>query len=347
MMAPILNDKSLWETSGHWDHYRDNMFTVPLDEHRTYGLKPMNCPNAMVVFRLKKRSYRDLPYRLQHMDVLHRHERSGTMHGLLRVQKFQQDDSHIFLTEDQVEEEFGRVLDLANFIYDAFEMKYSIRLGTRPEGFLGDAETWDRAEASLVKIADRYVPGKYTIEEGEGAFYGPKADILMEDALGRKWQLGTIQLDFQLPRRFGCKYVDKDGEEKTPVVMHRALFGSLERFIGVLIEHTAGAFPVWLAPVQAVMIPVTDSQNDYCEAVAAKLEERGIRVEVDASSERMQNKIRQAQLQKIPYMLVVGKREAEAGTVSVRLRSEEDLGAMPVDDFAARAERVITDRKGL
>ena len=347
MMAPILNDKSLWETSGHWDHYRDNMFTVPLDEHRTYGLKPMNCPNAMVVFRLKKRSYRDLPYRLQHMDVLHRHERSGTMHGLLRVQKFQQDDSHIFLAEDMVEEEFGRVLDLANFIYDAFELKYTIRVGTRPVGFLGDAETWDRAEASLVKIADRYMPGKYKIEEGEGAFYGPKADILMEDALGRQWQLGTIQLDFQLPKRFGCKYVDKDGSEKTPVVMHRALFGSLERFIGVLIEHYAGAFPVWLAPVQVMMIPVTDGQVEYCREIARTLAAQGLRVEVDDSAERMQNKIRQAQLAKVPYMLVVGKREAAAGTVAVRLRTEENLGEMAVDVFTARAAQVVAERKGL
>jgi threonyl-tRNA synthetase len=347
MMAPLLNDRSLWQTSGHWEHYQENMFIVPLDEHRVYGLKPMNCPNAMVVFRLKKRSYRDLPYRLAHTDVLHRHERSGTMHGLLRVQKFQQDDSHIFVTEDMIEEEFGRVFDLANFFYQAFGLTYTIRMGTRGEGFLGDPETWDRAEAMLLRTLEHYMPGQFRVEQGEGAFYGPKADILMSDALGREWQLGTIQLDYQLPRRFGCKYVDKDGSEKTPVVIHRALFGSLERFIGVLIEHTAGAFPVWLAPVQVMMIPVTDGQVEYCRKVADELAGRGLRAEVDDSSERMQNKIRQAQMQKIPYMLVVGKREAANQTVAVRLRSEENLGEMPVEQFLTRALGVITERTGL
>jgi threonyl-tRNA synthetase len=347
MMAPLLNDKALWETSGHWEHYQENMFVVPIDEHRTYGLKPMNCPNAMVVFRLKKRSYRDLPFRLAHMDVLHRHERSGTMHGLLRVQKFQQDDSHIFVTEDMIPDEFGRVFELANLIYDAFGLTYTIRIGTRGEGFLGDAETWDRAESMLIGVADKYMAGRYRVEPGEGAFYGPKADILMSDALGREWQLGTIQLDYQLPRRFGCKYVDKDGSEKTPAVIHRALFGSLERFIGVLIEHTAGAFPVWLAPTQVMMIPVTDGQIEYCQKVAETLTEKGLRVEVDDSSERMQNKIRQAQMMKIPYMLVVGKREAANGTVAVRLRTEENLGEMPLDVFAARATAAVADRKSL
>jgi threonyl-tRNA synthetase len=346
-MAPLLNEKSLWETSGHWEHYQENMFLVPIDEHRTFGLKPMNCPNAMIMFRLKKRSYRDLPLRFAHLDVLHRNERSGTMHGLLRVQKFQQDDSHIFVAEDQIADEFGRVFELANLIYDAFDLTYTIRIGTRGEGFLGDAETWDRAEATLIAVADRYMAGKYRVEQGEGAFYGPKADILMEDALGREWQLGTIQLDYQLPRRFGCKYVDRDGSEKTPVVIHRALYGSLERFIGVLIEHTAGAFPVWLSPVQAMLIPVTDGQIDYCQGVAETLAARGLRVEVDDSSDRMQNKIRQAQLQKVPYMLVVGKREAAAGTVAVRLRTEENLGEMPVDAFLARATGVIAERRGL
>jgi threonyl-tRNA synthetase len=346
-MAPLLNEKALWETSGHWEHYQENMFVVPIDEHRTFGLKPMNCPNAMIMFRLKKRSYRDLPLRLAHMDVLHRNERSGTMHGLLRVQKFQQDDSHIFVTEDQIAEEFGRVFELANLIYDAFGLTYTIRIGTRGEGFLGDPETWDVAESTLIRVADQYMAGKYRVEQGEGAFYGPKADILMEDALGREWQLGTIQLDYQLPRRFGCKYVDKDGSEKTPVVIHRALYGSLERFIGVLIEHYAGAFPVWLAPLQVMLIPVTDGQIEYCQGVAKTLAERGLRVEVDDSSERMQNKIRQAQLQKVPYMLVVGKREAAADTVAVRLRTGENLGEMPVDAFASRALGAVADRKSL
>ncbi len=347
MMAPLLNDRALWQTSGHWDQYQENMFLVRLDENRTYGLKPMNCPNAMVVFKLKKRSYRDLPFRLAHTDVLHRHERSGTMHGLMRVQKFQQDDSHIFVAEDQIEEEFGRVVELANFFYQAFELSYTIRLGTRGDDFLGDVATWDHAEAMLVRALDRYMPGSYRIEPGEASFYGPKADIMMKDALGREWQLGTIQLDYVQPARFGCKYVDRDGSDKTPAVLHRALYGSLERFIGVLIEHTAGAFPVWLAPVQVMMIPVTDAQVEYCRQVAAELGGHGLRAEVDDSSERMNNKIRQAQLHKVPYMLVVGKREAQNRTVAVRLRSEENLGEMPVADFVARALGVIAARKGL
>jgi threonyl-tRNA synthetase len=346
-MAPMLNEKSLWETSGHWQHYQENMFVVPIDEHRTFGLKPMNCPNAMVMFRLKKRSYRDLPLRFAHMDVLHRNERSGTMHGLLRVQKFCQDDSHIFVTEDQIEEEFGRVFELANLIYDAFGLTYSIRIGTRGEGFLGEEAVWDRAEATLIKTADKYMAGRYRVEKGEGAFYGPKADILMSDALGREWQLGTIQLDYQLPLRFGCKYVDKDGSEKTPVVIHRALYGSLERFIGVLIEHYAGAFPVWLAPVQAMMIPVTDGQVEFCNAVAARMREAGLRVEVDDSGERMNGKIRNAQLQKIPYMLVCGKREVEKGTVSVRLRTEENIGEMTIDALLQRIQGVVHEMRGL
>jgi threonyl-tRNA synthetase len=346
-MAPLLNEKSLWETSGHWEHYQENMFVVPVDENRTFGLKPMNCPNAMVMFRLKKRSYRDLPLRLAHLDVLHRNERSGTMHGLLRVQKFQQDDSHIFVSEEMIADEFGRVFELANLIYDAFGLSYTIRIGTRGQGFLGDAETWDRAEANLVAVADRYMSGKYRVEKGEGAFYGPKADILMQDALGREWQLGTIQLDYQLPRRFQCRYVERDGSERTPVVIHRALFGSLERFIGVVIEHFAGAFPVWLAPVQVVLIPVTDAQVPFCVDAAARLTEGGLRVEVDDSAERMNHKIRQAQLMKVPYMLVVGKREVEKGTVSVRLRTEENLGEMALEAFAARAQGVVREMRGL
>jgi threonyl-tRNA synthetase len=346
-MSPMLNEKALWETSGHWQHYQENMFVVPVDEHRTFGLKPMNCPNAMVMFKLKTRSYRDLPLRLAHMDVLHRNERSGTMHGLLRVQKFCQDDSHIFCTEDQIEEEFGKVFELANLIYDAFDLKYTIRIGTRGAGFLGDVETWERAEAKIIAMADKYMAGKYRVEVGEGAFYGPKADILMSDALGREWQLGTMQLDYQLPKRFGCKYVAADGSEKTPVVIHRALFGSLERFIGVIIEHFAGAFPVWLSPVQVTMIPVTPDQAAYCHQVAARLDAAGLRVEVDDSSDRMNNKIRQAQLQKCPYMLVAGKREVEKGTVSVRLRTEENVGEMSIDAFLERVAGVIRDRRGL
>lgn len=343
--APLINDKSLWETSGHWDHYRENMFLIQLDEHLVYGVKPMNCPNAMVVYNLKKRSYRDLPLRLSDCDILHRYERSGTLHGLLRVRKFQQDDAHIFVTEDQIEEEFARILEIAQLFYGIFGLRYTLRLGTRPDDFMGDPETWDKAEAALRRILDAHAgPGNYLIGEGEGAFYGPKIDILMEDALGRQWQTGTIQLDFQLPRRFGCTYTDRDGTEKTPVVIHRVIYGSLERFIGILIEHFAGAFPVWLAPVQAVVIPIADRHVPYAYQVRDRLRDAGLRVEVDDGDERMQAKIRTAQLQKIPYMLVVGDREIAEDSVAVRLRTNENLGAMPLERFIAIAQRIVADK---
>jgi threonyl-tRNA synthetase len=343
--APLINDKSLWETSGHWEHYRENMFVIPVEERLIYGVKPMNCPNAMVIYKLKKRSYRDLPLRLSDCDILHRYERSGTLHGLLRVRKFQQDDAHIFVTEDQIEEEFGRILEIANLFYGIFDLTYTLRLGTRPESYLGDAETWDRAEAALRRILDAHAgPGNYLIGEGEGAFYGPKIDILMEDAIGRSWQTGTIQLDFQLPRRFDCTYTDRDGSEKTPVVIHRVIYGSLERFIGILIEHFAGAFPAWLAPVQAVVIPIADRHLAYATQVTEHLRAAGLRVELDSGDERMQAKIRDAQLQKVPYMLVVGDREAESGSVAVRLRTNQTLGTMPLDHFVALARRVVESK---
>lgn len=346
--APQLNDRSLWVTSGHWEHYKDDMFLMHIDEHTSYGLKPMNCPNAMLLFNYKSRSYRDLPLRLSDCDTLHRHERSGALHGLLRVQRFIQDDAHIFVTEDQIEDEYGRVFEIADRFYSLFDLKYQLRLGTRPESFIGDIETWNKAEAALRRILDEYAgPGNYLVAEGDGAFYGPKVDIVMEDALGREWQMGTIQLDFQLPRRFNCQYTDKDGSKKHPVVIHRVIYGSMERFIGILIEHTAGAFPVWLSPVQAVIIPVADRHLDYAKSVLAKLKAKGIRAEVDQSGERMQKKIRNAQGQKTPYMLVVGDREMENGTLSVRLRTEADLGAMSLNDFAARVNQVIEAKQGL
>jgi threonyl-tRNA synthetase len=346
--TPLINDKQLWEISGHWEHYREHMFLIPVSEHITYGVKPMNCPNAMVVYNLKTRSYRDLPLRLSDSDLLHRNERSGTLHGLLRTRKFQQDDAHIFVTEEQIEEEYARVLEIAALFYGIFDLKYSLRMGTRPEGYIGDLETWDRAEAALKRILDKHTgPGNYHIEDGDGAFYGPKIDIIMEDVLGRQWQMGTIQLDFQLPRRFNCTYIDKDGSEKTPVVVHRVIYGSLERFMAILIEHTAGAFPVWLAPIQARVIPITDQQLPYGEQVAARLRAEGLRVEVDDSDKRMGGKIRDAQLQKVPYMLVIGKREAEQGAVSVRLRTEEDLGPMPVDAFIERAKTTIAEKRAI
>jgi threonyl-tRNA synthetase len=343
--APLINDKSLWEVSGHWDHYRENMFLIQLDEHLTYGVKPMNCPNAMIVYNLKKRSYRDLPLRLSDCDILHRYERSGTLHGLLRVRKFQQDDAHIFVTEDQIEEEFARILEIAQLFYGIFGLRYTLRLGTRPADFMGDPETWDKAEAALQRILDRHAgPGNYVIGEGEGAFYGPKIDILMEDALGRQWQTGTIQLDFQLPRRFGCTYTDRDGTEKTPVVIHRVIYGSLERFIGILIEHFAGAFPVWLAPVQATIIPIADRHLPYAYRVRDRLRDAGLRVEVDDGDERMQAKIRSAQLQKIPYMLVVGDREVNEESLAVRLRTNENIGSMSIERFITMVQRLVAEK---
>ncbi|MER3404863.1 MAG: threonine--tRNA ligase [Chloroflexota bacterium] len=343
--APLINDKSLWETSGHWEHYRENMFIIPVEEHITYGVKPMNCPNAMVVYNLKKRSYRDLPLRLSDCDILHRYERSGTLHGLLRVRKFQQDDAHIFVSEEQIEEEYDRILEIANLFYGIFGLKYSLRLGTRPHDFMGDPETWNKAEAALTRILDKHAgPGNYVIGEGEGAFYGPKLDILMRDALGREWQTGTIQLDFQLPRRFNCTYTDRDGTEKTPVVIHRVIYGSLERFIGILIEHYAGAFPFWLAPLQAVVIPIADRHVAYARQVAEQLSVNKLRVEVDDRPERMNAKIRDAQLQKIPYMLVVGDREAAAGTAAVRLRTGADLGPREIGEIVTELVRLDTER---
>ncbi len=337
--SPLINEKALWVTSGHWDHYRDNMFLIPVSEFQTFGVKPMNCPNAMVVFNLKLRSYRDLPLRLSDCDILHRYERSGTLHGLLRVQRIQQDDAHIFITEDQIEDEYGRILDIAEKFYGVFGMKYRLRLGTRPVDFMGDPESWDKAESALVRILEKRVgAGNYVLGKGDGAFYGPKLDILMEDALGREWQTGTIQLDFQLPRRFDCRYTGSDGQRHHPVVVHRVIYGSFERFIGVLIEHLAGAFPLWLAPVQVALMPVVGRHEEYAQSVRERLVEAGVRVEYADPSEKLGARIRNAQLKKIPYALVVGDREAQAGTVSVRARGGADLGAIEVGAFIARVQ---------
>lgn len=344
--TPLINEKKLWEISGHWDHYKDNMFVIPVSEHVTYGVKPMNCPNAMVVFNHRPRSYRELPLRLSDCDPLHRMEPSGALHGLLRVQKFQQDDAHIFVAPEQIEDEYDRILEIAKLFYGIFGMKYSFRLGTRPhDGFIGDVETWDRAEASLKKILDKHAGvGNYVIADGDGAFYGPKVDIVMEDGIGRKWQMGTLQLDFQLPRRFNCQYIDRDGKLKVPVVVHRVIYGSLERFMGILIEHTAGAFPAWLAPVQVKIIPIADRHLEYADRVAEQLRAMRLRCEVDDSAERMNNKIRRAQGEKIPYMLVVGDREVQENAVAVRLRSQQNLGSMPVADFIALAKVAIEEK---
>jgi threonyl-tRNA synthetase len=341
--TPMLNRKELFETSGHWQHFHDEMFTLDLDDSQIYGLKPMNCPNAMITFAHARRSYRDLPLRLADLSPLHRYERSGTLNGLFRVRGFRQDDAHIFVAPAQLGDEFGRVLELVDRFYTLFGLEYRFRLGTRPDEFLGDIETWNQAEAILESVL-RDSERDFWIEHGDGAFYGPKIDILMRDSLGREWQMGTLQLDFQMPRQFELRYQAEDGSLQTPITIHRAIYGSVERFVGILIEHLNGAFPAWLAPEQVRIIPITDGQVGYAREVADQLRREGLRAMVDDSSERMQAKIRESQVRKVPYMLVVGRREAEAGTVSVRLRTGEDLGAMPVDSFLDLAKAVIASR---
>jgi len=343
--SPMLNRKELWVTSGHWDHYQDSMFLSPVDANTTYLVKPMNCPNAMIVFNLKLRSYKELPLRLSDCDVLHRNERSGSLHGLFRVQKFQQDDAHIFLRPDQLADEFDRILDLADHFYRIFGLKYTYRLGTRPADFMGDVESWDEAEATLRRVLDKNVgPDLYLIAEGDGAFYGPKIDILMEDGLGRRWQMGTLQLDFQIPRRFGCSYADQYGQAQTPVVIHRVIYGSLERFIGILIEHTAGALPVWLSPVQARVISISEKHAGYARIVRDHLHAAGIRVELDDGDTRMQARIRQAEVDKVPYIAVVGNREMTDDTVSLRLRSRKNLGSVSVPALIDQIKEAITSK---
>ena len=330
--SPMLNKKELYVTSGHYAHYWKDMFVANMGEHEEYGIKAMNCPNAMTIFGFKPRSYKDLPLRLSDTDPLHRYELSGVLNGLLRVRQFRQDDAHIFVTEDQIEDEYQNVFEIVEKFYSIFDLKYSFRLGTRPKSFLGDQETWNKAESSLKKILAK-IGQDFAIQEGDGAFYGPKIDILMKDALGREWQMGTIQLDFQQPNRFKLFYIDSHGKEKTPIAIHRVIYGSLERFIGILIEHYAGAFPVWLSPVQATIVPISDKFNDYAENVVEKMKEAGIRVEFDARSESVGKKIREAEIQKVPYILVIGEKEEKSKTVAVRQRSKGDLGSQKIDKF--------------
>ena len=325
IVSPILNKKELYVISGHYEHYWPDMFTAKTGEGEEYGVKAMNCPNAMVVFGHKLRSYKDLPLRLSDTDSLHRNELSGTLNGLLRVREFRQDDAHIFVREQDIGAEYKRVFEIVERFYSIFDMKYTFRLGTRPESFLGEVTIWDKAEATLHKILEKSGE-EYAIAEKDGAFYGPKVDILMNDALGREWQMGTVQLDFQQPARFKLEYVDEDGKRKTPVAIHRVIYGSMERFIGILIEHFAGAFPLWLAPVQAVVLPISEKHAKYSEKVLADLAAAGIRAEISAADESLGKRIRAAELQKIPYVLVVGDKEAGSGEVSVRhyKRGQED-----------------------
>ncbi len=343
IVSPILNKKELYITSGHYDHYWQDMFTFQTDTGEEFGLKAMNCPNAMIVFGSKTRSYKDLPLRLSDTDSLHRNELSGTLNGLLRVREFRQDDAHIFVTEDQIKDEYENVFEIVEKFYSIFGMKYSFRLGTRPESFMGDISTWDKAEAALKEILDE--SGKdYFVEEGDGAFYGPKVDILMKDTLGRSWQMGTVQLDFQQPQRFNLKYTDSDGKEKTPVAIHRVIYGSLERFIGILIEHTGGAFPTWLAPVQVQIVPISDKHTDYAQKVLEQLIDSGIRTGIDTRAETMQSKIRDAQVEKIPYMLIIGDREVSEGTVAVRTRDGQNLGAANLNEFLKRLKTEVDEK---
>ncbi len=340
--TPMILNRHLWETSGHWFHYKQNMYTTLIDGE-DYAIKPMNCPGGMLVYKSEPHSYRDLPLRVGELGVVHRHELSGALHGLFRVRCFTQDDAHIFMTWDQMKDEIKNVVRLFDEVYSLFELPYEIELSTMPEDHMGDEKDWEFAQETL-KEAITEMGKSYVINEGDGAFYGPKLDFHLQDSLGRTWQCGTIQLDMQLPERFELEYTGADGEKHRPVMIHRVVFGSIERFIGVITEHYAGAFPVWLSPVQVKVMPITDRTADYAKEVAKKLDELGVRVETDLRNEKIGYKIREAQMQKIPYMLVVGDREAEAGAVAVRTRAGVDMGAMPFDDFAAKVTQEIKDR---
>ncbi len=340
--TPMILNRQLWETSGHWFHYKQNMYTTLIDGE-DYAIKPMNCPGGMLVYKSEPHSYRDLPLRVGELGVVHRHELSGALHGLFRVRCFTQDDAHIFMTWDQMKDEIKNVARLFDEVYSLFGLPYEIELSTMPEDHMGDEKDWQFAQETL-KEAITEMGKSYVINEGDGAFYGPKLDFHLQDSLGRTWQCGTIQLDMQLPERFELEYTGADGEKHRPVMIHRVVFGSIERFIGVITEHYAGAFPVWLSPVQVKVMPITDRTADYAKEVAAKLEAMGVRVETDLRNEKIGYKIREAQMQKIPYMLVVGDREAEAGAVAVRTRAGVDMGAMPFEDFAAKIGQEIKDR---
>ena len=337
--TPIILNQELWHRSGHWDHYKDNMYTTVIDGE-DYAIKPMNCPGGMLVYKNEPHSYRDLPLRMAELGLVHRHEMSGALHGLFRVRCFTQDDAHIFMTPAQMKDEIKNVVKLFDEIYSTFGLTYQIELSTMPEDHMGDEKDWKFAEDTL-QAAITEMGKDFVINAGDGAFYGPKLDFHLADSLGRTWQCGTIQLDFQMPERFELEYVGEDGEKHRPVMIHRALLGSIERFIGVITEHFAGAFPAWLSPVQVKILPVTDRAIEYAKTTAAQLDSEGFRVEVDERNEKIGKKIREATLEKVPFMLVVGDRDMEAGTVSVRTRGGEDLGAMPLADFAAKLHEIV------
>ena len=341
--TPWILRSTLWQRSGHWDHYREDMFVID-NEEEPMSCKPMNCPAHCLLYKSAPRSYRDLPIKLSEYGPLSRFEASGTLHGALRVRGFLQDVAHLFVREDQITEEIKDVLELVDVIYTTFDMPYKIKLSTRPDDFMGDEALWDKAEASLVEALET-LGREYELNPGDGAFYGPKLDFDVTDAIGRTWQCATVQLDFQFPIRFDLTYVDADGEHKRPVMIHRAIMGTLERFIGVLIEHYAGAFPVWLSPVQASVLPISENYVDYALQVAKRLKTEGIRTEVDDRNEKIGYKIRQAQLQKTPYMLVVGEKEEQNGTVAVRRRAGGEQGTLSVDEFIAQVKKEVAERK--
>ena len=340
--TPQIMKRTLWETSGHWDHYKDNMYTTVIDDE-DFAIKPMNCPGSILVYDLAPHSYRDLPLRYGELGLVHRHELSGALHGMFRVRCFTQDDAHILLAKDQIKDEVVRIARLFDEVYSLFGLQYHIELSTMPEDHIGSVEDWDIATAALAD-AITSIGKEYKINPGDGAFYGPKLDFHISDCLNRTWQCGTIQLDYQLPGRFNLEYVGDDGEKHTPVMIHRVVFGSIERFIGIITEHFAGAFPTWLAPVQAMVIPISEKHAEYAKQLLAKLEAAGIRAQADTRNEKMGYKIREAQLQKIPYMLVVGDKEAEAGTISLRSRKNGDEGTMSAEEFISRIREEIDSR---
>lgn len=343
IQSPIILNQSLWKRSGHWDHYQENMYFTDID-NEPHAIKPMNCPGGILIYKNKKHSYRDLPIRMGELGLVHRHELSGTLHGLMRVRNFTQDDAHIYCLPEQIIDELSGVIELVDLIYNTFGFKYNVEVSTKPEKAMGSDELWDKATSALIKAVERNKLD-YEINEGDGAFYGPKIDFHLEDSIGRVWQCGTIQLDFQMPERFNLTYVGQDGQEHRPVMIHRAIYGSLERFIGILIEHYAGKFPAWLAPVQVEILPVSDDQLNYAYQLKKDFEKDMIRVEVDDSKEKLGYKIRQAQLEKIPYMLIVGSNEVEDKTVSVRDRKEGDLGVLSVEEFKNKLLKEIEEKQ--
>jgi threonyl-tRNA synthetase len=340
--TPIILSRELWERSGHWDHYQENMYFTTIDEG-DYAIKPMNCPGGMIIYKQNLHSYRELPIRMGELGLVHRHEMSGVLHGLMRVRAFTQDDAHIFMLPEQIIDEIKGVINLVDRFYSLFGFPYHVELSTRPENSMGSEEDWETATNALIQALNEKGI-EYVVNEGDGAFYGPKIDFHLQDSLDRTWQCGTIQLDFQMPEKFDLTYIGEDGEKHRPVMIHRVIYGSIERFIGILTEHFAGAFPTWLAPLQVRVLPITERQHDYARQVVAELEKQNIRVDSDFRSEKIGYKIREGQLQKIPYLIILGDKEVEAGTIAVRHRKQGDLGAMALDEFSGKIRKEIDDK---